>query len=66
MEYVKIIEELLNKKAIVEYLPLQKGDVVSTESDISLAKRELGFNPKTNIREGINNFLQWYKDYYKC
>ena len=65
LEYIKIIEELLNKKAIVEYLPLQKGDVVSTESDISLAKRELGFNPKTNIREGITNFLQWYKDYYK-
>ena len=66
LEYVKIIEELLNKKAIVEYLPLQKGDVVSTESDISLAKRELGFNPKTNIKEGIGNFLEWYKDYYKC
>tara|TARA_B100000900_G_scaffold383803_1_gene372055 strand:+ start:2315 stop:3316 length:1002 start_codon:yes stop_codon:yes gene_type:complete len=66
LEYVKIIEELLNKKAIVEYLPLQKGDVISTESDISLAKRELGFNPKTNIKEGISNFLQWYKDYYNC
>ncbi len=66
LEYVKIIEKLLNKKAIVEYLPLQKGDVVSTESDISLAKKELGYNPKTNVEEGIHNFLQWYKDYYKC
>ncbi len=66
LEYVKIIEKLLNKKAIVEYLPLQKGDVVSTESDISLAKKELGYNPKTNVEEGIQNFLQWYKDYYKC
>tara|TARA_B100000212_G_scaffold126699_1_gene95026 strand:- start:6818 stop:7819 length:1002 start_codon:yes stop_codon:yes gene_type:complete len=66
LEYVKTIEKLLNKKAIVEYLPLQKGDVVSTESDISLAKKELGYNPKTDVEEGIHNFLQWYKDYYNC
>ena len=66
MKYISIIEELLEKKAIIEYLPLQKGDVVSTESDISLARRELGYYPKTNVKEGIGNFIKWYKDYYNC
>ena len=64
LDYISIIEELLEKKAQIEFLPLQLGDVVSTESDISFAINELGYNPKTNVREGVSNFINWYKDYY--
>lgn len=64
LDYIGIIEELLEKKAQIEFLPLQLGDVVSTESDISFAKNELGYNPRTNVREGVSNFINWYKDYY--
>jgi len=64
LDYIGIIEELLEKKAQIEFLPLQLGDVVSTESDISFAKNELGYNPKTNVRQGVSNFINWYKDYY--
>ncbi len=64
LNYIEIIEELLEKKAQIEFLPLQLGDVISTESDISFAKNELGYNPTTNIRQGVINFINWYKDYY--
>lgn len=64
LDYIGIIEELLEKKAKIEFLPLQVGDVVSTESDITFAQNELGYKPVTNVRKGVSNFINWYKDYY--
>jgi UDP-glucuronate 4-epimerase len=60
---VKILEGLLNKKAIIQYEPIQRGDVVNTAADITDA-RSLGFNPKVNIETGLRKFVQWYMSYY--
>jgi UDP-glucuronate 4-epimerase len=65
MEYINQIETFLGKKASINFLPLQKGDVVSTESDISLIHEDLGYMPTTSIEQGIHNFLEWYQDYYR-
>ena len=65
MDYINAIEKKLNKKAIIDYLPLQPGDVPSTHADVSKLVRDFNYHPKTNIEEGINKFINWYKDFYK-
>jgi len=64
LNFIKEIEKELGKKAIRNYMPLQKGDVKQTLSDISLLKRITKYNPKTNYKTGIKNFLNWYQEYY--
>ena len=63
MEVVSILESNLGKKAIIEYEPLQPGDVKNTCADIEKSKDMLGFSPKTNIESGIELFVNWYKNY---
>tara|TARA_B100000963_G_C22576127_1_gene648514 strand:- start:491 stop:1498 length:1008 start_codon:yes stop_codon:yes gene_type:complete len=63
-DFIEVIEEALGKKAIRNYMPIQKGDVKSTLADNSLLKNLTEFSPKTNFKDGINNFVKWYKDYY--
>ena len=65
LNFIKEIEKELGKKAIRNYMPLQKGDVKQTLSDTSLLKSITKYNPKTNYKSGIKNFLNWYKSYYK-
>jgi len=60
LDLVSIISKKLGKKANIEFLPEQKGDVPITFADISKAKNLLGYNPSTNIEEGIDKFLDWY------
>jgi UDP-glucuronate 4-epimerase len=64
MDYVKMVEQSCGKEAKKNFLPMQPGDVVRTEADISKAKRLLGFDPKTQIREGVPRFVEWYRKYY--
>ncbi len=59
-ELIAIIERTLGKKANIEKLPEQPGDVPLTYADISKAKRDLGYNPQTKIAEGIPKFVEWY------
>ncbi|MBU7007227.1 GDP-mannose 4,6-dehydratase [Phosphitispora fastidiosa] len=59
------IENTLNKKAILDKLPLQPGDVNRTFADISKAKRILGYNPQTDFAEGIRKFVEWLGGYYE-
>lgn len=63
VDFVKEIEESLGKKASIEYAPLQKGDCVETWSDVSKLKA-LGYNPRVDIKEGVKNFVDWYKEYH--
>jgi UDP-glucuronate 4-epimerase len=63
MEYVQMVEQSCGRVATKEYLPMQPGDVVRTEADIAKAKKMLGFDPKTQIREGVPRFVQWYREY---
>ena len=65
LEFIKLIEKNLNKKAKKKFLPLQPGDVPATFADISESTKDLKFVPKTKIKEGIPRFIEWFKKYYK-
>jgi UDP-glucuronate 4-epimerase len=52
------------KKAVKEFFPLQQGDVLITSADITKAKKLLGYNPKKSLKEGVKEFVEWYKEYY--
>ncbi len=62
---INIIEAECGKKAKINHLPQQKGDVLATYADISKAKRLINYTPKININDGIKEFVQWYKIYSK-
>lgn len=59
-ELISAIESALGKKAIIECLPEQQGDMPLTAADITKARELLGYNPQTKIREGIPKFVEWY------
>ena len=63
-DFVEAIEEVLGRRAIRNYLPMQKGDVPATWADASLLKRLTGYAPKTDLRDGMRAFVAWYRDYY--
>ena len=58
-EMISTIEKVLNKKAKIEHLPMQPGDVNKTAADITKAKKLLNYNPKTSFEEGIIKFIEW-------
>ncbi|MDQ4123534.1 MAG: GDP-mannose 4,6-dehydratase [Acidobacteriota bacterium] len=60
-ELVSLLEKHLDRKAAIEHLPPQPGDVPITFADISKARRMLGYNPQTKIEEGIKKFSDWIK-----
>ena len=64
MKYVEAIEKKLEIKSIKKYLPLQKGDVIGTSSNIQKLKK-YGYKPKVDIKIGISNFIDWYRNYHK-
>ena len=65
IDFINLIEKTLGIKAKKKLLPIQPGDVKKTFADIKESKKDLNFNPKTKITEGIPKFINWYKDYYK-
>jgi UDP-glucuronate 4-epimerase len=65
INFIDTLEKKLKKKSKKNYLPMQKGDVYSTLSDTTLLKKITGYNPKTDYRNGITKFVNWYLDYYK-
>ncbi|GAB7021621.1 NAD-dependent epimerase [Salidesulfovibrio brasiliensis] len=62
--YIEVLEECLGKKAIMNMMPMQPGDVPATEADVSDLQADVGFKPDTSIEEGIRKFVDWYRDYY--
>jgi UDP-glucuronate 4-epimerase len=64
MRYIEVLEEKLGRKAQLEMLPLQPGDVPNTEADVSELVREVGYRPSTTVEEGVGRFVDWYRDYY--
>ena len=65
MTYIRALESALGKKAKLEMLPMQPGDVLATEADTSELEAATGFKPKTPVEEGIRRFVAWYREYYK-
>jgi len=65
MDFVAAIEKSLGKKATINFKPMQAGDVPATWADTNDLTEELGYKPKTNIEQGVRNFINWYKPYYQ-
>ncbi|MFC1750639.1 NAD-dependent epimerase [Pseudomonadota bacterium] len=65
LRFIEVIEECLGIKAEKNLLPLQPGDVPATFADVSDLVNDVGFKPSTSIEDGIANFIDWYKQYYK-
>ncbi|MEK7529421.1 MAG: hypothetical protein AAB570_00705, partial [Patescibacteria group bacterium] len=65
MRFIEVIERELCVEAHKELLPLQPGDVAHTCADTSAIEACLGYTPSTSIEEGIPQFIQWYRQYYR-
>ncbi|WP_202975203.1 NAD-dependent epimerase [Vallitalea guaymasensis] len=63
--FISVLEDKLGKSAIKKYLPMQPGDVPKTYADVSDLEKDISFKPKTDIEDGITEFVDWYRDYYK-
>ena len=65
IDFIEIIENLLNRKAKIKLRPLPKGDVIATKADTSALYKWVNFYPSTSIEEGMQKFLDWFKNYYE-
>ena len=64
MDYIHALESSLGLSADMEFLPIQPGDVPSTASDTSALEDWIGFKPNTPVRDGVNRFVNWYREFY--
>jgi UDP-glucuronate 4-epimerase len=64
MHYINVIEAALGKKAEVNLLPLQPGDVPDTYADVQALIDDTGYKPDTTVEEGVQRFIAWYLEYY--
>ncbi|WP_313193445.1 NAD-dependent epimerase/dehydratase family protein [Shinella zoogloeoides] len=64
LDFIEAIETCLGKKAIRNYMEMQKGDVPATWANAELLQRLTGYRPQTDFREGIAKFVAWFRDYY--
>lgn len=65
LRYIGVLEQCLGRKAQMELLPLQAGDVPDTEADVSDLIASVGYRPRVGVEEGVANFVRWYRDYYR-
>ena len=64
MRYIQVLGDCLGRKAKLEMLPMQQGDVPATCADITDLARDTGFQPATPIETGVERFVAWYKEFY--
>jgi len=64
LDYIEAIEQALGKKAVRNYIDMQKGDVPATWANTALLKTLTGYQPQTDIRDGVQKFVDWYLEYY--
>ena len=65
MDYINALEKILGKKAKINFLPLQPGDVPDTYANVDNLIQKFNYKPSTPIAEGVNNFVEWYRNYYQ-
>ncbi len=65
MRYIEVLEEKLGRKAELNLMPMQAGDVARTEADTEETQKALDYRPSTSIEEGVGRFVDWYRDYYR-
>ena len=64
LRYIEVLEQCLGRKAQMELLPLQAGDVPDTEADVSELIAATGYRPQVSVEQGVANFVAWYQSYY--
>lgn len=64
-DFIDALEESIGQNAERQLMPLQPGDVLSTWADVRDLIRDINYQPKTELRVGISNFVKWYRDFYK-
>jgi UDP-glucuronate 4-epimerase len=62
--FVEVLEASIGRKAVIEYAPMQPGDVPSTYADIDASRRDFGYEPKVAIDQGLPRFVAWYREFY--
>ena len=65
MDYIDALEKTLGKKAKINFLPLQPGDVPDTYANVDNLNKKFSYKPLTSVIEGVSSFVKWYKDYYQ-
>jgi len=65
MDFIYEIEKKLNMKAKINFMPMQPGDVVESHADVKSFVENFNYSPKTSVSQGIEQFINWYKEYYK-
>ena len=66
LRYIEVLEQCLGRKAQMELLPLQAGDVPDTEADVSELIAATGYRPQVGVEQGVANFVDWYRSYYRA
>jgi UDP-glucuronate 4-epimerase len=66
MRYIQLIEDNVGRKARLNLLPLQPGDVPDTCADVADLMGDVGYQPRTPVEVGVKNFVAWYRSYYHC
>ena len=64
MHFIGVLENALGRKAIIDFQPMQAGDVPETFADIAASTRDLGFSPTMGIEQGIPKFVEWYREFH--
>ena len=64
MDYITALEEALGVEAQKNMLPLQPGDVLETSADTDALYKVIGFKPQTSVKDGVKNFVDWYRNFY--
>ncbi len=64
MRYIQVLEEKLGRKAQINLMPMQPGDVARTEADVEATRKALDYAPSTPVEIGVGKFVDWYLDYY--
>jgi UDP-glucuronate 4-epimerase len=64
MTCIQVLEDCLGKKAQIEFLPMQEGDVPATYANVDDLESDVAFRPSTSVETGVARFVEWYKDYY--
>ena len=64
LRYIEVLEECLGRKARMNFLPMQQGDLPNTWADVEAIGRDLHYRPSTDLEHGVKRFVEWYLDYY--
>ncbi|WP_286740961.1 MULTISPECIES: NAD-dependent epimerase [Acinetobacter] len=65
IDFIRAIEDSVGKKALIEMLPLQEGDVPDTLADSSALEQKVDYKPSVSVEDGVKQFVDWYRDFYQ-